>query len=191
MIKINLIPAEERRDIKGFGELLLGLLVIVALFAGIAALHVVQSNNMKEVETKFQKTEKEIKSLEAVKIRVDEFKAKNLELKRRIEIINTLERNRTGPLFVMDALASAMPAKAWIDEFSESGMKAKMVGIADNEFTVADLMESLQASPYFKTVELGVIKKTTMRKQQLRSFALHSRLDYTGGKNFLAAASSS
>ena len=156
--------------------------MIIALFAGITALHIIQSNNMKDVQAKTQKAQKEIKSLEAIKKRVDEFKAKNRELRRRIEIINTLERNRTGPLFVMDALAAAMPSRAWIDEFTESGMNAKMIGIADNEFTIADLMESLQASPYFKTVELGVIKKTSMRKQQLRSFSLHSRLDYTGGK---------
>jgi type IV pilus assembly protein PilN len=180
MIRINLIPEMERKEVKGVGEIFIGICVLVALFVAIAAIHILQGNKIDDVNRKIAKAEKRIKELEAVKKKVDDFKAKNAELNRRIEIINVLERNRTGPLYVMDALSHAMPNKAWIDEFTEKGGQTKLVGVADNEFTVADFMQALQTSPYFVGVELGVIKKTELRKLDLRTFVINTRLDYTG-----------
>ncbi len=180
MIRINLIPAPERKEIRGLGEIFLGLFVIIALFVVIIALNIIQNNRIEDVNSGIAKAEKRVKELEAVKKKVDDFKAKNNELNRRIEIINVLERNRTGPLYVMDALADAIPNKAWIDEFAEKGQTAKLTGVADNEFTVADFMQALQDSPYFVGVDLGVIKKTEIRRQNLRSFIINSRLDYAG-----------
>ena len=108
MIRINLIPEPEKRDVRGVGQLVLGLLVIVALFAVLAALHVMQGRQIEEVNRKIARAEKRIKELEKIKEKVDDFKAKNDELNRRIDIIKVLESNRTGPLFVMDALAGAL-----------------------------------------------------------------------------------
>jgi len=181
MIRINLIPEPERKEVKGGGEIFVGIGVLVALFAVIAAIHIMQAKQIDEVNRGIARAEKRIKSLEAVKKKVDDFKAKNAELNRRIEIINVLEKSRTGPLYVMDALSRAMPNKAWIDEFTEKGQQTKLVGIADNEFTVADFMQALQSSPYFVGVELGVIKKTELRKLVLRAFVINTRLDYAGG----------
>jgi type IV pilus assembly protein PilN len=180
MIRINLIPEPERKEVKGIGEIFIGVCVLAALFVAIAAVHILQGNKIDEVNRKTARAEKRIKELEAVKKKVDDFKAKNAELKRRIEIINVLEKNRTGPLYVMDALSQAMPNKAWIDEFTEKGGQTKLVGVADNEFTVADFMQALQTSPYFVGVELGVIKKTELRKLDLRTFVINTKLDYAG-----------
>ncbi|MEW6145367.1 MAG: PilN domain-containing protein [Thermodesulfobacteriota bacterium] len=180
MIRINLIPEPERKEVKGIGEIFIGICVLVALFVAIAAIHILQGNKIDDVNRKIARAEKRIKELEVVKKKVDDFKAKNAELKRRIEIINVLEKNRTGPLYVMDALSRAMPNKAWIDEFTEKGGQTKLVGVADNEFTVADFMQALQTSPYFVGVELGVIKKTELRKLDLRTFVINTKLDYAG-----------
>lgn len=182
MIRVNLIPAPERREVRGYGELLIGTCLIIALFVVIAALHILQNKRIEDLNRQITIADKRIKELEVIKRKVDDFKAKNAELNRRIEIINVLERNRTGPLYVMDALADAMPNRAWIDEFSEKGLQAKLIGVADNEFTVADFMQALQVSPFFKGVELGVIKKAEIRKQDLRSFVIDTRLDYTGNR---------
>jgi type IV pilus assembly protein PilN len=181
MIRINLIPEPERKEVKGGGEAFVGICVLVALFVAIAAIHIMQAKKIEEVNRRIVKAEKKIKALEAVKKKVDDFKAKNAELNRRIEIIGVLEKNRTGPLYVMDALSRAMPNKAWVDEFTEKAGQTKLVGIADNEFTVADFMQALQSSPYFVGVELGVIKKTELRKLDLRTFVINTKLDYTGG----------
>ena len=180
MIKVNLKGEVTKTEFGGYSQALIGLAVIVALFMVIAALDVLQDKKLDGLNARIAKAEKRIKELEAVKKKVDDFKARNAELNRRIEIIKVLEEKRTGPLYVMDALGKGIPKRAWIDVFTEKGLNAKLSGIADNEFTVADFMEALQKSPYFNNVELGVIKKTSMRNQSLRSFVISSRLDYTG-----------
>ena len=121
MIRINLIPAPERREVKGIGDVLIGICVLIAFFVVIAAIHIVQERKLEDVNRGIAKAEKRIKALEIVKQKVDDFKAKNAELNRRIEIIDVLEKNRTGPLYVMDALSHAVPNKAWIDEFTGEG----------------------------------------------------------------------
>ena len=180
MIRINLIPAPERREVKGIGDVLVGICILIALFVVIAAIHIMQERKIEDVNRGVAKAEKRIKQLEVVKQKVDDFKAKNAELNRRIEIIDVLEKNRTGPLYVMDALSHAVPNKAWIDEFTEKNSQTKLVGVADSEFTVADFMQALQSSPYFVGVELGVIKKTEIRKLDLRSFVINTTLNYSG-----------
>ncbi len=180
MIRVNLLGEETKKDFGGYSQVFIGLAVLVALFTAIAAINILQDKKLDTLNSRIAKAEKRIQELEEVKRKVDDFKARNAELNRRIEIIKVLESNRTGPLYVMDALGNGIPRKAWIDEFTESGLNAKLSGIADNEFTVADFMEALQKSPYFTGVELGVIKKTSLRDQNLRSFVITSRLDYTG-----------
>lgn len=182
MIRVNLLGEETKKDFGGYSQVLIGLAVLVALFTVIAALHIIQDKKLNSLNSRIAKAEKRIKELEAVKKKVDDFKAKNAELNRRIQIITVLEDNRTGPLYVMDALGKDIPTRAWVDEFTEKGLNATLSGIADNEFTVADFMEALQKSPYFTGVELGVIKKTSLRNQSLRSFVITSRLDYTGNR---------
>ena len=181
MIRINLLPVKERKQTnKGLGEFVLGVLAIVAAFAVIVAVHIVQEGKIAGVKMENKKIAKRITELEDVKKKVEEFKLKNKELERRIEVINVLEENRTGPLFVMDALSDAIPERAWVDKFSEKSFSAKVDGIAWNEFTVADFMKSLQASPYFQNVQLGVIKKKGIRNLPLRSFVIEAKLNYSG-----------
>ena len=182
MIRVNLIGEKIKKDFGGYRGVLIGLFVLVALFSVIAALHIMQDKELNSLNARIDKAQKRIKELEVVKKKVDDFKARNTELNRRIEIIKVLEDSRTGPLYVMDSLGKDIPNRAWVDEFGEKGLNATMTGIADNEFTIADFLEALQKSPYFKGVELGVIKKTSLRNQDLRSFVITSRLDYTGGK---------
>ncbi len=180
MIKINLLPVAERREYRGIGELILGVFIILAVLAVIFATHLLQDRKLGEVQAKTKQTERRIAQLEKVKEQVEEFKKKNKELARRIDVINVLEQNRTGPLFVMDSLANAIPSRAWIDDFTEKGNAAKMEGVAWDEFTVADFMEALQKSPYFTNVELGVMKKTNMREKDLSSFVIEAKLNYSG-----------
>jgi hypothetical protein len=80
----------------------------------------------------------------------------------------------------MNAMSYAILNKAWIDELTEKRSQTKLVGIADNEFTVANFMHALQISPYFIGVELDMIKKTELRKLDLRAFVINTKLDYAG-----------
>jgi len=183
MIRINLLPKQEIKEARGRGEFFIGLLALLAVLGVILATHYSQKNKINSVQDQIKVTEKKIASLKDVEKKVDEFKAKNKELERRIKVIVELEKKRSGPLFVMESLSKSIPEKAWINKISSKGSNATISGIAWNEFTVADFMQALQNSNYFKNVNLKVIKKTTVNKLPLRSFEITSRLDFIGESN--------
>lgn len=180
MIRINLLPKQEVRESRGRGEFYIGLLAIISVFGVIMATHYSQMNSIEEVRREVKVTEKKIEGLKDVEEKVEEFKEKNKELERRIKVIADLEKKRSGPLYVMDSLSGSIPEKAWIDELKSKGTSATISGVAWNEFTVADFMESLQESAYFKNVNLKVIKKTRVNNLPLRSFEILSFLNFTG-----------
>jgi type IV pilus assembly protein PilN len=179
LIRINLLPSEEVQA-RGSGDLIVGGLVIFAVIVSILALHLHQAKTLRDVNKETLMVQKRIKVLEDVKEKVEAFKAKNAELERRIKLIELLEQNRAGQLYVMQSLARAIPERAWIDKFAETGTKAKMEGVAWNEFTVSDFMKSLKSSNYFNDVELVSIKKKEMQNLPLRSFEIESSLNFSG-----------
>jgi len=180
LIRINLLPSEQKKEARALGDLIVGGLVIFAVIVSILALHLYQAKALRDVNKETLRVEKRIKELEDVKEKVEAFKAKNAELERRIKLIQLLEQNRAAQLNVMESLAEAIPQRAWIDKFTETGDKAKVEGIAWNEFTVSDFMKSLKSSNYFKDVELVSIQKKEMQNLPLRSFVIESNLSYSG-----------
>ncbi|MGH7808505.1 MAG: PilN domain-containing protein [Thermodesulfobacteriota bacterium] len=180
MIRINLIPVEEKKQVKGIGEFIIGVFILLAVLLLLISANLIQNKRIAVVNDKITGVKKQIAKLEEVKKKVEDFKAKNKELEERIRAIAILEENRTGPLFIMDSLAAAMPDRAWIDKFSEKANVAQMDGMAWDEITVADFMKKLQSSPYFQNVELKVIKTKEIQKLPLKNFVVESKLNYSG-----------
>jgi len=181
MIRINLLPRVEiKKPIKGIGEIFIGTLALLVVLGVILATHFSQAGKIKNTNNEIRVTDKKIEALKDVEDRVNEFKAKNQELERRIQIIADLEKKRSGPLFVMDSLSSSIPARSWIDTIKSKGSKTTISGIAWNEFTVAEFMKNLQNSDYFKNVKLKVIKQEDISSLQLRKFEITSSMNFLG-----------
>ena len=181
MIRINLLPKVEiRKPRKGIGEIFIGTLALLVVLGVILATHFSQAGKIKKTNNEIRVTGEKIEALKDVEDQVNEFKAKNKELVRRIQIIADLEKKRSGPLFVMDSLSSSIPARSWIDTIKSQGDKTTISGIAWNEFTVAEFMKNLQNSDYFQNVKLKVIKQEDVSSLQLRKFEITSTMNFMG-----------
>ena len=183
MIKINLLPkVDVKAPKKGVSELFLGSLAILAVLGVILATHFSQAGKIKKTKNDIKVTQQKIDDLKEVEEQVNEFKRKNQELERRIQIIADLETKRSGPLYVMDSLSKAIPDRSWINQFKSKGNGVTLTGVAWNEFTVADFMKELQKSNYYKNVRLKLIEKATISNLPLRKFEITSSLDFLGKK---------
>ena len=184
MIKINLLSKQELKkkpkvsSVGGGGELWIGLFAIIAVVAVIFLTHANQSGKIKSTQAKITTTDNKIAQLKDVEEKVDDFKKKNEELEKRIQVIAELEQKRSGPLFVLDSLSSAIPERAWVSQFQSKGQGAIIKGIAWNEFTVADFLESLEASEYFNNVQIKSIQKKEYNNIALRDFEITSALNF-------------
>ena len=89
-----------------FSELFFRFIMLVALFAVFFTLYIVQNHKLEVVNRRILKAQQGIKELEVKKKKVDEFKAKNNELNRRIDIIFW---KKTGPSHCMLWMRSQAP----------------------------------------------------------------------------------
>ena len=60
MIRINLLPVEERKEVRGLSELVVGLLLIIAILVVILATHYIQAKNIRDVKHRITTAEKRI-----------------------------------------------------------------------------------------------------------------------------------
>ena len=180
MIRLNLIPRQERKLPKALTDFNKGVMLVLAVLLVCLVLYLYQHKQLSDVTERTAKVQKRLAELESIKKKVDDYKARSAELERRINLIQELEDNRTGPLFVMDSLSRSIPERSWLDKFTEKGSSAQLEGIAWNEFTVSDFLKNLQASNYFGNVELKSIKKQIIQDVPLKSFVINSSLNYSG-----------
>ncbi len=178
MIKINLLPVEQSKSVEGYGQFVLGLLIVMLVIAGMIAINISQSNKIVEIQRETKRVNDRIKELDAIRLKVEQFKVKNKQLEQRIKVIAELEKNRVGPLYVMDALSTKIPERAWIGSFATRGAYANITGIASSEFVISEFMRSLESSPHFTYVNLQHIKNTNVSGNVFKSFGLGVGVNY-------------
>ncbi|MGI9535021.1 MAG: PilN domain-containing protein [Thermodesulfobacteriota bacterium] len=178
MIKINLIPVEERKQVEGLGQFVFGLFIILLVIGAMIAVVIVQNQKINTIKDETAMVNKRIKELDVIRKKVEKFKVQNKKLEERIKVIAQLEKNRVGPLYVMDALSSKIPERAWIDGFSTRGSSASLTGIASSEFVISEFMRSLESSPHFTYINLSKIRNTRVSGQLFKTFGLGVGVNY-------------
>ena len=155
MIDINLLPVREARrkaDVQQLGMQLLLVLILAA--AGIGFTHSNVVARINDSQTRIRQMEADIKQFQPQLDQVAAFRKKKASLEKKIEIIDDLDRQRSGPVRVMDELATHMPERVWITQLATEGGTVKLKGEGMDNELVAQLMRALKDSPFFDKVDL-------------------------------------
>jgi len=94
--------------------------------------------------------EAEVERLKPILAEVEEFKAKQADLERKIEVITNLKNAQTGPVRVMDAISRALPELLWLDRMEVSASTIRLSGRALNVNAVSNFIENLDKVPEFR-----------------------------------------
>jgi type IV pilus assembly protein PilN len=155
MIEINLLPVREARrkaDLRQQGMQFLLAMILAVAAIGFTHSHV--TDKIEESEARIRQMEADIKQFQPQLDQVAAFRKKKASLEKKIDVIDGLDRARTGPVRVMDELASHMPERVWLTSISTEGNAIKLKGESlDNEL-VALLLKAMGESPYFSNVDL-------------------------------------
>jgi type IV pilus assembly protein PilN len=115
------------------------------------------SNMNEDIEV----AQKELAELEVINRQIKELKDKLARIEAKMNVIQTLEQNRTGAVRVMDLMTSlVIRQKMWLSSLTETGGQMVLQGMAVDNKTVADFMTRLDASPFFDRVILVASKLT-------------------------------
>jgi type IV pilus assembly protein PilN len=162
MVRINLLPVRVSKK-KEAGKQQLALFAVV-LVAGLLANYfwgASRAGDLKAREAKLARTRDDIAQLERIIGEVRNIKDAQLELQKKLDVLDKLKQGRTGPVRMLDELAIVTPRQLWLSKLDEKGGVVAFGGSAVSIDDVSEFMLKLKQSKYFTNVEL---KQTTAQK---------------------------
>jgi len=170
MIRINLLPFRAarkkeniRRQITIFALCVLFLLTVMAYFT--IQLNITLSS-LKQEEERIQA---ELKTYEETIKKIGEFEKKIKEIRAKLDVIKELEKNKTGPVYLLDEIATAVPKeKLWLTSLKESGGSLELRGTAMDNETVALFMTNLAKAEHISNVDLQSVRLRYLATYKLR-----------------------
>lgn len=162
MIRINLLgrarPKPTRQAVPLEATLQVVFLAAALLFAGGVLYYHLHSMNEEadEVQAHIQKQTGEKARLEQLKAQVDQFDKQKAVLQQRINVIEELQRNRTGGQELLDAIANTVSRTdtLWLTSLDRQGNGLTIQGTAGSINAVANFITQLKQSGYFDQVEI-------------------------------------
>lgn len=162
MIRINLLgrarPKATRQAVPLEATLQVVFLVASLLVAGGVLYYHLHSMNVEAqtVQLHIQRQMGEKARLTQLKTQVDDFEKQKAVLQQRINIIEELQRNRTGGQELLDALANTVTRTdtLWLTSLDRKGDGLTIQGTAGSIDAVANFITQLKQSGYFDQVEI-------------------------------------
>jgi type IV pilus assembly protein PilN len=179
MIRINLLPVKEiKAEVSRRRELTLGALCLGLTFASIAGVYVVQYSRIAGLENEIQSLRAELASLNVKAKGVADLEAKIKEVRGKHQVIEDIDRKKSGPVRVMHSLSAATPRALWLTQFKETGGNLTITGVATDNQTIAEFLKALGTHAYFKETELVETTQTDQTGVAPKKFSIKSRLQY-------------
>jgi type IV pilus assembly protein PilN len=191
MIRINLLPVRvSRKKTAGRQQLVLFALLVVGGYVGNFLWAQSRAADLRVREQKVAKTREEIAQLDRIIGEVKNIKDEQAALREKLEILGELKVGRTGPVRVMDALATLTPKRLWITRIEEKDGKATITGQAATIDDVSAFMSAVKGNPHFGAVELSRTAAATAAggKLEIVDFTLTAGMLYAAKRPAVASA---
>jgi len=174
MIRINLLPfraARKSENIRRQVSLFLLSLILVVLVMGY--LQISLASKISTLDGKISETSLELSKFQKQAKEVDQIKKKLANLKKRTDVMKTLDTNRRGPVKLLEAMSELIvPNRMWLSSLTATGRSVKLTGTALDNKTTADFMKKLETSNFFSSVRLHAITHKMSKKQRMKGFTI-------------------
>lgn len=179
MIRINLLPIRAQKKKESARRVIMALaLSLVGVALALLSLHLSLTGRIARVEAQVASYQEEIRRLRVETKDVNRFKAEKEDLQRRLNIIQTLQRAKTGPVRVLEDLVLALPGKLWLTALREKDGKMEIKGLALDNPTIAAFMTNLERSGVIENVELVISQQLERKDHKLKEFTLTCQVQY-------------
>jgi len=176
MIRINLLPGEEKRQRKATvafkaGDLVVPLAVLAATALIVTGTALSQRTRVDALARSIADVEAQSRALAPQIERVNRLAQERAELDLRLGIISRLQKGRTQSVRLMDELARCVPEHLWLNSVNQEGAtNLGLDGVTYSNLVVSDLMSRLERSPLFANVELSVAEHSKLGDRGLVRF---------------------
>ena len=183
MIKINLLPVRAARKKEAVQRhLVLFIAGLLTVFLVGFFMYSGKKGDLDDIERANKLLVDEIENLKKIIGEVDEYKEQEALLERKLGVIRTLKANKTGPVHMLDELATRIPEKLWLTNLEEVGQRVTLEGVSINNEVIATFMSRMEESTYFTEVYLVSIERENLEDLNLKRFTITSRLVVPGAE---------
>jgi len=173
MIKINLLPyrASKKKETVTQQFMLMGV-ALLAVIAAVVVIYVITITKIKTTKNEIARSESELAELKKKVGEIDTLKKLQADVQKKLDILNQLRKEKTGPAIRLAKLSDIVPEKMWLVKYQENGVNISISGLAYSEEMIADFMRSIQSSEQFGNVELQVSEQQELNGVKLKRFDL-------------------
>jgi len=177
MIKINLLPvrAAKKRE-TAVQQISFFIIGIVFWFAVIMTMYFVKCLQITDAQNDISTANNTIASLKQKIGKLEELKTLKEQVKKKLDVLNQLRKNKTGPAQRLATLSDTAPEHLWLTSYSENDAEVKISGLAENEELIAIFMRALESSADYMGVELVVSEQKEADGAKLKRFDMTCRL---------------
>jgi type IV pilus assembly protein PilN len=192
MIRVNLLaaerPTQKKKAPSAPGAVQLYLFIFIFVGGALALCAIgwfLITQKIADLDRQIQVKQDRLTKLQAIKKQVDEFEAKKKELEAKVNLIDRLHAEQSGPVHMLDEISKSLPDFVWLDNLDQTGPAVSLKGSTTGLNSVADFISALTRSGWFPSVEL----RTTLDQSGIVVFELGaSFLDPTLAAKQAAAA---
>jgi len=150
MVNINLLPwREKRRDLKKKEFLQVCLLVAIAVGGVVFLVHSIIDSQVSAQAQRNERLQTEITDLTERVKEITELKKQKDAMIARMDVIQSLQGNRPMIVYIFDQLSRTIPSGVFYKSVTRTGASIEIVGIAESNARISELVRRLDASAWF------------------------------------------
>lgn len=177
MIKINLLPvrAAKKKEtaVQQIAIFCIGLFLVLAV---IMTMYFVKRLQISDTKNDITTANNKINELKTKIGKLEELKTLKEQVRKKLDVLNQLRKNKTGPAQRLAILSDSAPDQLWLTSYTESNTDIKISGIAFNEELIANFMRTLEASTDYTGVELLVSEQKEADGVKYKRFDITCKL---------------
>jgi type IV pilus assembly protein PilN len=158
MTQINLLPWRE--DLRKFKNQIFYVIGCAVIVLGILSIKIMgifldqyidtRNENVKYVADQKRDIEKQVKEISSLK-------TEKQQLSSRIDVIQSLQADRSSIVKLLDNIARAVPEGLYLEELSRKGKQVSLTGVAQSNGNIANFITALHQLSWLSNIKLGVI----------------------------------
>lgn len=174
MIRINLLPHREEKR-KARRQQFIAMAGMIALLAGaiVALIHGINANDISNQQAKNEFLRREIAVLDKQIDEIKRLREQSDALLSRKQVIESLQANRAETVQLFNELARQVPEGVYLQTVKQTGSRINIVGYAQSNARVSNLMRNLDGSPLLQDPALIETRAATVGNRRVYSFNLN------------------
>lgn len=179
MIRINLLSEEKKKKkrIKGPSNILVtvGILTLSAalVFGGAAFFF---KNQVSQLKSRSESNKAKLADLAKKTNEANRYEKLNKEIAQRSVIIESLRKNQSVPVRILDNVSTALPEGIWLIMMTYKDSGVVLEGYAFSNTEIVSYVENLKKSENFADVYLDESVQAEVEKVQVYKFKLNFKV---------------